>query len=190
MELLTMTDEELVLLVQKGQDPAFHELMKRYIGPIYSFAKQYARTEDDAEDIVQDAFFKAWKYMSRFERDRTFKPWLYAIAKNTALDHVKRRRSSSFSELAGDDTDLSFEDSLEDETPKPDEDYERNEIAREVSEVVKELPSDHRAVIDMHYREELTFNEIADIMRRPMNTVKSWHRRALKRVKDILAHKQ
>lgn len=185
-----VTDGELVLAAQRGQDQAFKELMERYIASIFNFSRQYAKTDEDAEDITQDAFFKAWRHIRRFDSTKPFKPWLYAIARNTALDHIKRKRASAFSELDADDSDIQFADTLEDEEPLQTELFERGELAREVAESMESLHPDHRAVLTMHYREELTFNEIADIMKKPMNTVKSWHRRALGKIRERLMHRK
>src|SRR5262245_56989543 len=92
-------DEELAARAQEGHQRAFQALMERYIGRIFSFVMQYARDGDEAEDIAQDAFFKAWKHIGRFRRDARFRPWLYAIARNTALDHVKKKRAAAFSDI-------------------------------------------------------------------------------------------
>ncbi len=185
MEPHSQNEEALIRASQEGVETAFRELMLKYIEAIYNFAKQYSKTEDDAEDITQDTFFKAWKHLKNFDAEKPLKPWLYAIARNTALDHIKRRRSSAFSELDGNDTELQFSDTLEDEEPLADEEFEKREIAEEVSEALKTLDPDHRAVMEMHYREDLTFNEIAEVMKKPMNTVKSWHRRALGRIRSL-----
>jgi RNA polymerase sigma-70 factor (ECF subfamily) len=190
MEQTLTQDAELIEASQNGKDEAFRELMIRYMGPIFNFSRQYSKTDEDAEDITQDTFFKAWRHIKRFDSSKAFKPWLYAIARNTALDHLKRKRASAFSELDADDSEIQFVDTLEDDSPTPSDVFERQELAFEVAESLKELHPDHRAVLVMHYREELTFNEIADIMKKPMNTVKSWHRRALSKLKKTLAHRK
>lgn len=190
MEPTTLQDEELIKASQNGKDAAFRELMLRYMGPIFNFSKQYSKTDEDAEDITQDTFYKAWRHIKRFDASKAFKPWLYAIARNTALDHIKRKRASAFSELDSDETDIQFADTLEDEEPSPLDIFERQELAVEIADAMESLHPDHRAVLVMHYREELTFNEIADIMKKPMNTVKSWHRRALSKLRTVLTHRK
>lgn len=190
MEPTTLQDEELIKASQDGKDTAFRELMLRYMGPIFNFSKQYSKTDEDAEDITQDTFFKAWRHIKRFDASKAFKPWLYAIARNTALDHIKRKRASAFSELDSDETDTQFADTLEDDGPLPPDIFERQELAVEIARSMDSLHPDHRAVLVMHYREELTFNEIADIMNKPMNTVKSWHRRALAKLRTMLMHRK
>jgi len=190
MEQTLTQDAELIEASRNGKDEAFRELMTRYMGPIFNFSRQYSKSDEDAEDITQDTFFKAWRHIKRFDSSKAFKPWLYAIARNTALDHLKRKRASSFSELDGDDSEILFADTLEDKEPTPGDMFEQRELAAEVAESLKELHPDHRSVLLMHYREELTFIEIAEIMNKPMNTVKSWHRRALTKLKTSLAHRK
>ena len=161
--------------------------MRRYLKPIYNFVRQYLRAEDDAEDASQDIFFKVWKYAGRFKHGKRFKPWLYTIARNTALDHIKKRRASAFSELDDVENGLEFEDTLKDEEPLPDEIFESVESSAMLDTLLDTLHPDHRTVLILHYREEMTFNEIAIVMKKPMNTVKSWHRRALGKIRKVMS---
>ncbi len=190
MDYSATSDNELALSAQAGDDRAFQELMRRHLRPIWVFSRQYAKTDEDTEDIVQDAFYKAWKYLKRFDARKAFRPWLYAIARNTALDHLKKRRSSSFSELHNDETDTEFADTLEDTEPLAHETFEQRELAEELSKSMKDLQPEYKSVLSMHYTEGMTFKEIAEILGKPMNTVKSWHRRALQKVKKYLPHRK
>jgi len=181
------TDEVLVESSKTGDDLAFRELMNRYVKPIFNFTRQYSHNNEDSEDIAQDAFFKAWKHIKRFKKGRAFKPWIYAIARNTALDHVKKKRATVFSDLDDDENDIAFADTIADTEPLAHEIFERRQSAEELDTVMDILHPDHRAVLVMHYREEMTFDEIAEATGKPMNTVKSWHRRALFKLRDRLA---
>lgn len=181
------SDEALAEACKNGDDEAFRELMVRHAGPVTRFVSQYVRTDEDAEDAAQDAFFKAWKHIKRFQTGKTWKPWLYAIARNTALDLVKKKRAVNFSSLDDEDNDLAFADSLADEEPLQNELFERTELAAELERAMDILHPDHRAVILMHYRENMTFDEIAEAVDRPMNTVKSWHQRALLKLRPRLS---
>ena len=184
-----MTDEELAELCKTGDDTAFEELMRRYLKPIYAFTRQYTRLPEEAEDIAQDTFFKAWKYIKQFKSEKKFKPWLYTIARNTALDHIKKKKAVVFSALDDTENDLAFEDTLSDPEPLAPELFARAELAQELNEAMSVLHPDHRAVLIMHYHEDMTFEEIAETIDVPMNTVKSWHRRALVKVRKGLHQK-
>lgn len=181
-----MTDEQLVESAKNGGEKAFKELMDRHIDAIYGFALQYAKNEENAEDIAQDTFFKAWKYIKRFKKGLRFKPWLYSIARNTALDHLKKRKSTVFSELDDEETDATFAETLRDPEPLPPAIFERAEIVEVLKDAVGVLHPDHRMVLILHYRDDMTFEEIAAAMDKPMNTVKSWHHRALQRIRPTL----
>lgn len=188
MDYRSFSDEMLVSKSRNGDDLAFHELVLRYAESIFNFVLPYAKNEDDAEDISQDSFFKAWKYLRRFKKDGKWKPWLYAIARNTALDHIKKKKAFAFSHLDDEETDISFAETLEDPEPLPDEIFDRNQTTEAVTKIMTVLHPDHAAVLFMHYRDAMTFDEIAVVTGRPMNTIKSWHRRALMKLRAELVH--
>jgi len=183
------TDEELAEFCKEHDDNAFQDLMRRYLKQIFNFARQYTHTSEDAEDVTQDTFFKVWKYIGRYTAGKKFKPWLFTIARNTALDFVKKKKSSPFSDLDDHENNIAFADTLEDPEPLPPEIMENNSIAVHVANALQSLHPDHRAILLLHYREDMTFDEIGEIVGRPMNTVKSWHRRALLKLRDILVDK-
>ncbi|MEK7641764.1 MAG: RNA polymerase sigma factor [Patescibacteria group bacterium] len=183
---MDISDEQLAELSKTGDDTAFEELVHRYVAPIYRFALHYTRNPEDAEDISQDAFYKAWKHIKRHAKGKPFKPWIFAIARNTALDFLKKRKVHAFSTLDGDETDISFAETLEDTEPLQPELFEREELSAQLTELMEILHPDHRSVLILHYRESLTFEEISDVLGKPMNTVKSWHRRALIKIRNLL----
>jgi RNA polymerase sigma-70 factor, ECF subfamily len=183
-----LDDEALAKRSQKGDDGAFEELVHRYTAAIFNFVRLYTKNKEDAEDITQDSFFKTWKHIRQFEKNRTFRPWLYAIARNTSLDFLKKKRSMVFSELDDVENDLQFSETLTDVEPLPEEIFDRARGTEELRIVMKDLHPDHQAVLVMHYHQEMTFDEIAKVTNKPMNTVKSWHRRALIRMKKRLLH--
>ncbi|MFA6295153.1 MAG: RNA polymerase sigma factor [Candidatus Paceibacterota bacterium] len=186
----TKTDNELIVDCKNHDEQAFRELMDRYMKQIFNFTKQYSKTTEDAEDITQDTFLKVWKYIGRYTRDRSFKPWLYMIARNTALDFLKKKKSLSFSELDDIENDLFFTDTVVDNEPSPEELFANSVIIKELSKVMEDIHPDHRAILVMHYHEDMTFDEISTIIGKPMNTVKSWHRRALIKLQKKLMHQK
>ena len=180
------TDEELAQKCKKLDEYAFQELTHRYIRPIFNFVRRYAQAEDVAEDMAQDTFFKVWKNIHQYKKGMKFRPWLYTIARNTALDYIKKKKAISFSELDNDDNDMTFADSLEDQGQLQSDLFDNAAMAATLTKTVQALHPDHQTVITLHYQEELTFDEIAKVMKRPMNTVKSWHRRALIQLRELL----
>lgn len=173
------SDEELAELCRKRDESAFAELMRRYLRQIYAFAYQYGRSPEDTEDIVQDTFYKTWKYIDKYAAGKQFRPWLYTIARNTALDFLKKKKSAPFSDLDDDENDLQFADTIEDESPLQPEIFETAAYVSQLQFALQDLHPDHRAVLMLHYKDDMTFEEIATVVGKPMNTIKSWHRRAL-----------
>ncbi len=182
------TDEHLADLCRKKDNLAFQELMNRHVKSILHFIRQYAKENEEAEDITQDTFFKVWKNISYFSKSRTFKPWLYAIARNTALDWLKKKKALVFSDLNETDDDMDFAETLESPEPLPSRLYEDNEMSQALNKAMINIHPDHQAVLVLHYENQMTFEQIASILGKPMNTIKSWHRRALAKLRKGLAH--
>lgn len=179
MELPTTTDEQLMAAHITGDKQALTELVQRYMRSIYNFAYRYTGNKADAEDITQDVFIKAWKAAHRFNPTMKFSVWLYTIARHTIFDFLKRKKIPALSALPGNDDEFGPEDLIKDMAPLPNQLLEQKETNQTVETALEGLPKEHRATLLLHYQEDLTFEEIATIFKKPMNTVKSWHRRAL-----------
>ena len=194
------TDEELVELAKEGDSEAFNILVRRHVDHIYNFVRQYTTHKEDADDITQEAFFKAWKHIKSFKKGKKFTTWLFTIARNSALDNIKKRKAFSFSDMdafgqsgsaggsgGNSSENTGFAETLKDPEPLAPEIFERKELAHELTEAMDTLPPDWKAVLVMHYTDDMTFEEIAAVVSRPMNTIKSWHHRAVLKIRDILA---
>lgn len=189
MNYHSITDEELLEATRNKDDAAFAELMHRYVKAILYFSLKYTGDKAVAEDITQETFFKAWKHLKRFKTGNSFRPWLYKIARNTALDHLKKRRAVVFSELDDVENDQQFAETIQDTGPSPADIFEMAGSAVELESALDNLHPDHRTMILMHYKSELTFEEISIVMGKPINTVKSWYRRSLIKLKELLRTK-
>jgi RNA polymerase sigma-70 factor (ECF subfamily) len=188
---LSKSDEELIESYKRGDDASFQTLMRRSLKPVFNFVYQYVRNTEEAEDVTQDTFFKAWKNIKKFKGDKKWKPWLFTIARNTALDYIKKRKSTPFSELnSNEEESIPFSETLEDSEPLADELFEQVQNVEELMATMDTLKPEYHSILMLHYHQELTFKEIATVMNKPMNTVKSWHRRALENVKETLTLKR
>ncbi len=98
-----MTDEDLVVSYIEGDDSAFVTLMDRYLKLIYSFTFRMCKNTDNAEEITQETFLKVWKNIKKFKTNQKFKTWIYTIAKNTAIDYLRKRRDVLFSAFENDE---------------------------------------------------------------------------------------
>jgi RNA polymerase sigma-70 factor (ECF subfamily) len=181
------SDAELARRAKEGDDAAFGELVKRHIDALYSFLLRYTGDQNVAEDATQDAFVKAWKNMKKFDPDRALTPWLFEIGRNAANDVLRRKRALPFTALSTAE-DAAFEESLPDPAPLPPELFETRELGEAVSRALMALPPRDRAILTLRYTETLAWEEIAEVIGAPANTVKSWHRRALLRLREGLAH--
>jgi len=182
----TFTDEQLAHLCQDKDPLALEELMHRHMKHIWNFVKQYVRAREDADDITQDSFFKAWKYMKTYSAGKKFLPWLFTIARNTALDHIKKKKALPFSDLDDVENDIPFADTISDSEPLPPEVFDTKDAVAKLTQALLVLHPDHRSVLTLHYQDGMTFDEIAEVLDKPMNTVKSWHHRALIKVRTEL----
>ncbi|MDE2213319.1 MAG: sigma-70 family RNA polymerase sigma factor [Patescibacteria group bacterium] len=185
------TDEALIAAYLAGEEEAFTTLVDRHLSSVYDFAFRLCGNTHEAEDIAQETFLKAWhnlkKYRSQSARVRT---WLFTIARNTTVDHLRRRRSTALSEFERDDGSNYLTDTLPDTAPLPDEAFAEAENIEMLEEALEKLPVRAREVLILHFREELTFEEIGAILNEPLNTVKSRHRRALIALRKLVERHQ
>ena len=116
----TTTEDELVQKILDGNDKAVEELLGRYLKPVYNFIYRITNDRISAEDIAQDTFIKLWKNLSRFDRSKNLKTWIFTIAKNTAFDYLKKKKEIPFSNFTDDEGENWLENSA-DENILPDE---------------------------------------------------------------------
>jgi len=185
----TLSDQQLVALYFKGKRNALEFLISRYIGPLYGFVFQFAKNSADAQDITQETFIKVWRNLKKFDRKKSFKSWLYVIAKNTAIDFLRQKRHITLSGFNSAGDEASVFESIPDPAPLPPEIWDRQDLALEVDKILNQLPFNYKLVIIMHYIDQLTFQEISDILNKPLNTVKSQHLRAISHLRAFFSKK-
>ncbi len=173
------TDAEIIQATIDGDAGAFSSLVERYSRDIYGFAFFMAKNKADAEDITQETFVKVWKNLKKFKPDQRFKSWLLAIARNTTIDYIRKRRHAVFSDFDDEDGLNALIETLPDEERLADEISAIAESTGRAAEAVTKLPDIYRSVIALRYEGGLSFEEISQILKKPVNTVKSQHRRAL-----------
>lgn len=180
-------DRDLIERAKRGDDAAFDTFTKNYLSAVYTFCLRYLGNSDDAQDAVQETFVKAWRSLGKFDTKRAVKPWLFQIAKNTATDLMRKRRSIAFSDIVTTaDSDLDFSDTLPDAEPLPDNMFETEELGETVRLALAALPARDRLLLLLRYEEGFSFEEIANILETPANTVRSLHRRALVSLREKL----
>ena len=177
-----MKDEELVYAFLQGDESALETLIRDYTGPIYNFIYYLIGNEGDAEDITQDVFVNVWKNIERFDRTKKFKTWIFAIAKNASFNWLKKKKPRLFSDTSTTDERDEPENGVEsipDNAPLPEELFMRADLALQLSRAIDALSPIYRSILLLHYKEELSLQEIAELQNESINTIKSKHRRAL-----------
>ncbi|MFA5751156.1 MAG: RNA polymerase sigma factor [Candidatus Paceibacterota bacterium] len=162
-------------------DKSFEEIVEEYTPLLFNFIAKIAG-RDNASDLIQETFIKIWKNLKRFNpKKASLKTWIFTIARNTAIDFLKKKKSLVFSELEDEEIE-----NLEEESPLPDEVFETKENRELLKNLLEDLPANYKILILLYYEEEMTFEEIAKIMNRPLNTIKSWKRRAIFELKNSI----
>jgi RNA polymerase sigma-70 factor (ECF subfamily) len=169
---MTWTDEELVARSRTGDAESFNELISRWERPIYALAYRVIGREEDARDVTQETFLRAFRGLAAFKGQAKFSSWLYRIALNLCRDWIRRKKRSPMATLP---EDIELEDLASDTGPT--ETVEDLVSRRELSELVEaamaRLPEEQRTAIILKEYHGMTFQEIADLQGCPLSTVKT-----------------
>ncbi len=173
MELNIEKEKYIITEVKNGNYERFGELIHIYQSPLYIFINRIIRNNDDAKDLTQETFFKAYRSIKSFKFKSKFSTWLFQIGYNESINFIRKHARH-----------IAIEKSI---AIKFIDDYhiaavEKNELNEEIEKSLHELKQEQRIALHLLYREEKSYKEIADIMEIPINTVKSHIRRG----KDIL----
>ena len=171
MKLDELDDQRLILLTQDGNKQAFGVLVKRYMRRAYYVALGFVGSHDDALDLSQDAFVRAYRSIKRFEAGRQFFTWYYQILRNLCFNLLRKKKKAAhtFSEIP-ETTILHIRD---DSQGRPDINYERQELHSRVWKAVMNLGELEKEIIVLREFQELSYQEIADILKCPIGTVMS-----------------
>ncbi len=175
-------ESEDVFLVRrclKGEEKAHRRLLSKYKRPVYNLAWKMMGDEEDAKDVTQEAFIRAFRALSTFDTSRPFASWLFRIATNLCIDHLRRRRSNvqSLDGMRGSDDGYRTAD-VEDGGPGPDVQHEVAEQRKMLDRLVQGLPPRYKVVILLRHGRELSYKEIAEVLEVPVGTVKARIHRA------------
>jgi RNA polymerase sigma factor (sigma-70 family) len=192
-KLKKLSDIELVKQALNGNDSAYTELMNRYKKKVEIIVSRLVKKEFDVEDLVQEIFTKAFTSLSTFKSEFSFSTWLYKIATNHCIDHIRKRKISTYSL----DEELELEeDTVHREIPDwsktPDYELLRKEKNEIIHQAINSLPEHYRKVIILRHFEDKSYEEIAKELKLPIGTVKVHLFRArellYKKLKDKLRH--
>ena len=179
-QLADATDERLLELYLNGDLPAFKLLVERYQRELYHFLVRFLGNRASAEDVFQEAFLQVHQSGHSFDLSRRFRPWLFTIAANKARDlmrsQARRPTSPLQAEISpgsdGDGGGGQFIDLMAADVPEVDEPLRREELQRQVQEVVMQMPDHLREILLLSYFHQFPYKQIADILQIPLGTVK------------------
>ena len=192
------TDQILITNYLSGEEKSFDVLVNRYLKPIYIFIYRYIGKQEEAEDITQDVFVRVWRNLKKFDPSRSryatlrdkqtksFKTWIFSIAKNACIDFLRKKKSIPFSEFENENEENMIVEKIADPAPLQNEIFERKNIAQILTSAMEKLSPNYRMVLFLRYNDHFTFREIAEVLKEPLNTVTSQHRRALIQLKKLL----
>jgi len=174
-----LSDEELVQLVKAGEIEPFDELVRRSEVKVHDLCYRMVRNYDDAKDLAQETFLKAYRKIEKFEGKSKFSTWLYRITVNNCLNFLKRQKPTGqiFEEITG---------SAQDE---PVQRYKRLQLREKINNAVAKLPEVQKAVFTLRTLEDLSYQEVSDILKKPISTIKVNHHLAVKNLRNYLRDK-
>ena len=181
------TDEELIKLYKDGDETVLKELIDRYVSSLYNFVRRLG-ARGESNDIVQEIFIKVWKNLGRFDSAKaSFKTWIFTIARNATTDFLRKKKSSLFADMQHNDEDInSFEENIPDEQILPEIALQKLADKELLNSILNKLRPNYVEILTLHYQEEMSFEEIGKILNKPLNTVKSQHRRAIIELRKML----
>jgi len=190
-ELGTLPDADVVRLAQQGRELAFRELVRRYERPVFSLVYRMVRDRETAEDLAQDAFVKVLNHIDKYSPEFKFSSWLFKIANNVAIDHLRRRKLDTVSmdgnpnaTTAAEVEASTIEIGSEQESAL--DELEAKELGSAIEKAIARLRPEYRACIMLRHVEGRSYEEIAATLDLPLGTVKTYIHRARHELRKAL----
>lgn len=183
-----LTDVELVVNAIAGREDSFAEIVRRYQRPIAAYVYRMVGDYESALDLTQDVFIKVYNSLARYSSEYKFSTWIYKIAHNASIDHLRRvstREQSLVAESDGETYDLP----LQSGKLTPEQESERRERREEIDTIIKNLPSAYKELILLRHSYDMSYDEIADVTGLPLGTVKNRLFRAREMMRDVLVQR-
>jgi RNA polymerase sigma-70 factor (ECF subfamily) len=182
-----VTENELITRAKKGDQDAFGQLVLAHQNKVFSLCVHLLNSREDAEDMAQEAFLKAWRSLGGFQGESSFATWMHRLTTNVCLDHLRKQaRRQNISTAVSLDDEESGWTAPADHTQDPQRRLEQQEQRELLTKALNELPEHHRRLIIMREVSGLSYQEIADALDADLGTVKSGISRARERLRKIL----
>ena len=192
VDLASQTDQEIVAQAREGREAAYRELIRRYERPVFSLILRMVRDRQLAEDLSQETFIKALNAIGSYRPEFKFSSWIFKIANNAAIDHLRRREVDTLS-LDGAPNATSQEDieatalQVGDKGETPLAELEARELGTAIERAIGQLRPEYRSCILLRHVEGLAYEEIAQLLDLPLGTVKTYIHRARHELRGMLA---
>lgn len=178
-------EKKLIQQVLHGDHQAFAQLVERYEDRVYGLCLRMSNDREEAKDLAQEAFFKAWRGLRFYKAEAGFSTWLYRLTTNVCIDHLRQaKRRSAISLTASDEEAVEFD--VEDPSPTPEEQLQDQMRKQAVEQAMARLEEEFRLVLTLRVIEERSYDEIAEILDLKVGTVKSRLARAREKLKKLL----
>lgn len=189
---VTATDESLFSQVQRGDRHAFDMIVSRYKTRLHNCVFRLVGSVEMAEDLVQETFLRVYRNRENYQATSNFSTWIYTIALNLARSELRKRKRRQFFSLNASPNDDSSSEGfdLPDTTAGPSEYLEQSELGRAIHQAINQLPVKYRTVIVLRDIDELSYEQISEILECPTGTIKSRVNRARLRLQEMLRHWQ
>jgi len=183
-------DRILVSAAKSGDQKAFEDLMKKYRKSVYYMLLKMVYNPDDAEDLTQEAFAKAFTSLHKFDSKFAFSTWLFRIATNNCIDFIRKKKLLTYSidQPVDEDSDRPFFIDIRDKNYNPNEEMIHSERSQIIHEAVEKLPQRYKILVQLRYFDEKAYEELADELNLPLGTVKAQLHRARELLNELLAN--
>jgi RNA polymerase sigma-70 factor (ECF subfamily) len=172
--LATNEDEQLIADALKGDQKAYTILVEKHKAAIFHIINKIVRNPEAAADLVQETFMKAFSSLASYRSEYRFSTWLYKIAANASIDHLRKRRIQALSlDRPMDTGDGTLEFEVPDYSFHPEQDLVRKQQRISIDEAIESLPDKYREVIIYRHKDDKSYEEIADLLDIPVGTVKA-----------------
>ena len=175
------TDEQLVVEIRENNKELYSEVMHRYQTKLSHYLKKFFRSQDELDDVLQEVFIKAYKNLYGFDIDKKFSSWIYRIAHNEAINHIKKNKRKN---ISLDETEWE----IVDEKLDLHEEFDSKQMGERIQRAMGELKEKYREPLILYFFEQKSYEEISDILRLPRNTVGILIMRGKTKLKDILKY--
>ena len=184
-------DLKTIRRCKRGEEEAFSEILGRYRGAIYNLCYRMTRNPEDARDLGQEVFIKVFSLLDRYDETYAFSSWIFRIATNHCIDHLRRNRMRLLSLDGHTDKDGDeIEMQIPHKGPEPDQVLERSEAMVKLEEVVADLPPHYRSIILLRHDQDMSYEEIATVLDLPLGTVKARIHRARNLITKMLEERE